>query len=190
DTSGTILKVNETLMRVAGYIEEELIGKKISMPHAKYQEDEFYGNGTLFHSKNETWRGEVKNKRKDGSHFWVDKVIIPLKNASVTTNYFLILALPITERKEAEEQKERISMMLEDITFRASHKVRGPIARIQGLMNLMENGYIEKEEMSTIFKFLRISIDEMDVATRELTRFVNTNYEREDHAAHEVDYKS
>ena len=57
-------------------------------------------------------------------------------------------------------------------------------------MNLMENGYIEKEEMSTIFKFLRISIDEMDVATRELTRFVNTHYEREDHATHEVDYKN
>lgn len=190
DTSGTILKVNEPLMKVTGYCEAELIGKNMSMLHAHYQEDEFYSNGAQFHSENKTWRGEVKKKRKDGSHFWVDKVIIPLKNASVTANYFLILALPITERKEAEEQKERISMMLEDIAFRASHKVRGPIARIQGLMNLMENGYIEKEEMSTIFKFLRISIDEMDVATRELTRFVNTNYEREDHAAHEVDYKN
>lgn len=190
DTSGTILKVNEPLMRVTGYCEEELIGKNISILHAMYQKDEFYSNGAHFHSENKTWRGEVKKKRKDGSHFWVDKVIIPLKNASVTANYFLILALPITERKEAEEQKERISMMLEDIAFRASHKVRGPIARIQGLMNLLENGYISKEEMSIIFKFLRISIDEMDVATRELTQFVNIHYEREDHAAHEVDFKS
>ncbi|MFN7491803.1 MAG: PAS domain S-box protein [Cyclobacteriaceae bacterium] len=190
DTSGTILKVNEPLMRVSGYNEEELIGKNISMLHAKYQEDEFFGNGTLFHSKNKTWRGEVKKKRKDGSHFWVDKVIIPLKNASVTTNYFLLLALPITERKEAEEQKERISMMLEDIAFRASHKVRGPIARIQGLMSLMENGYVKKEEMSTIFRFLKISIDEMDVTTRELTRFVNTHYEEKIMVSNEVDVKS
>lgn len=190
DTSGTILKVNEPLMRVTGYREEELIGKNVSILHAHYQEDDFYSNGAHFHSENKTWRGEVKKKRKDGSFFWVDKVIIPLKNASVTANYFLILALPITERKEAEEQKERISMMLEDITFRASHKVRGPIARIQGLMNLMENGYIKKEEMNTIFRFLRISIDEMDVATRELTRFVNTHYEREDNAAGEVEDRS
>jgi signal transduction histidine kinase len=117
-------------------------------------------------------------------------VIIPLKNASVTTNYFLLLALPITERKEAEEQKERISMMLEDIAFRASHKVRGPIARIQGLMSLMENGYVKKEEMSTIFRFLKISIDEMDVTTRELTRFVNTHYEEKIMVSNEVDVKS
>ncbi|MBI3218747.1 MAG: PAS domain S-box protein [Bacteroidetes bacterium] len=190
DTNGIILKVNAPLVRATGYCELELIGKNISILHAQYQQDDFYRNGALFHSENKTWRGEVKKKRKDGSHFWVDKVIIPLKNESGTANYFLVLALPITERKEAEEQKERISKMLEDIAFRASHKVRGPIARIQGLMNLMENGYIEKEEMSAIIRFLRMSIDEMDMTTRELTRFVNTHYEEKIIVSSEVDVKS
>jgi signal transduction histidine kinase len=107
-------------------------------------------------------------------------VVIPLKNERDTTDYFLTLALPITERKEAEEQKEKTSKMLEDIAFRASHKVRGPIARIQGLMNLMEKGYLKRNEMDSITYFLKASVDEMDVATRELTQFVNEHYEPND----------
>lgn len=179
DTNGTFLKVNEPLLRVTGYSEQELIGKNISILHAKYQEDNFYSNGAFFHSQNETWRGEVKKKRKDGTYFWIDKVVIPLKSQPGAADYFLTLALPITERKEAEEQKEKISKMLEDIAFRASHNVRGPIARIQGLMNLVDNGYIKKGEMSSILTFLRSSIDEVDAATRELTSFVNTHFEEE-----------
>lgn len=178
DTNGTILKVNEPLLRVTGYREDEIIGKNVRFLHADNDEDiAFYSNGALFHSQNKTWRGEVKKKRKDGSNFWLDKVIIPLKNETGTTNYFLTLGLPITERKEAEAQKEQISKMLEDIAFKASHKVRGPMARIQGLISLMENGHIKKEEMSYITQFVKDSIAEMDVATRELTNFVNTHVE-------------
>ncbi len=177
DTHGTILKVNEPLTKVTGYAEEELIGKNFRLVNSGFHSKEFFK--TLFQSlaDGKTWRNEVKNRRKDGSFFWIDMVVIPLKNERGATNYFLTLALPITERKDAEEQKEKTSKMLEDIAFRASHKVRGPIARIQGLMNLMEKGYLKQSEIDSITYFLKASVDEVDVATRELTSFVNTHYE-------------
>jgi PAS domain S-box-containing protein len=179
DTQGTILKVNEPLTKVTGYTEEELIGKNFSLFNSGFHSDQFFKNLFLSLADGKTWRNEVKNKRKDGSFFWIDMVVIPLKSEKGNTNYFLTLALPITERKEAEEQREKTSKMLEDIAFKASHKVRGPIARIQGLMNLMDNGYLEKDEMSSISQFLKDSVAEMDVATRELTSFVNTHYEED-----------
>jgi PAS domain S-box-containing protein len=177
DTHGTILKVNEPLTKVTGYSEAELLGKNFSLFNSGFHSDQFFKNLFVSLADGKTWRNEVKNKRKDGSFFWIDMVVIPLKSERGNTNYFLTLALPITERKEAEEQKEETSKMLENIAFRASHKVRGPIARIQGLMNLMEKGYLEKNEMNSIGGFLRASVDEMDEATRELTRFVNEHYE-------------
>jgi PAS domain S-box-containing protein len=177
DTHGTILKVNEPLTKVTGYSEGELLGKNFSLFNSGFHSDQFFKSLFVSLADGKTWRNEVKNKRKDGSFFWIDMVVIPLKSERGSTNYFLTLALPITERKEAEEQKEETSKMLEDIAFRASHKVRGPIARIQGLMNLMEKGYLEKNEMNSIGGFLRASVDEMDEATRELTRFVNEHYE-------------
>jgi PAS domain S-box-containing protein len=177
DAHGTILKVNEPLTRVTGYTEEELIGKNFRTINSGYHPNHFFKNLFTSMAAGKTWRGEVKNKRKDGSFFWIDMVVIPLKNEKGNINYFLTLALPISERKEAEEQKERTSKMLEDIAFRASHKVRGPIARIQGLMNLLDSGYVEKGEMNSISQFLKESVTEMDVATRELTQFVNEHYE-------------
>lgn len=69
--------------------------------------------------------------------------------------------------------------MLEDIAFRASHKIRGPIARIRGLTNLMEIGFVEKDELAKVMGYIKESVLEMDVATSELTDFVNTHFENE-----------
>jgi PAS domain S-box-containing protein len=177
DTQGTILKVNDPLTKVTGYAEEELLGKNFNLFNSGFHSDQFFEKLFLSLADGKTWRNEVKNKRKDGSFFWIDMVVIPLKNERGATNYFLTLALPITERKEAEEQREKTSKILEDIAFRASHKVRGPIARIQGLMNLIENGYLKQNETDSINYLLKGCVDEMDVATRELTSFVNRHFE-------------
>lgn len=179
DTHGTLLKVNEPLTTVTGFTEDELIGKNFSLFSADHHSLHSFKDLFASLAKGKTWRGEVKNKRKDGSIFWIDMVVIPLKNDKGAVNYFLTLALPITERKEAEEQREKTSKLLENIAFRASHKVRGPIARIQGLMNLLDQGHVQLNEIGTITNFLKISVNEMDAATRELTVFVNTHYEQE-----------
>jgi PAS domain S-box-containing protein len=179
DTHGVILKVNEPLTKVTGYSEGELLGKNFNLFNSGFHSPLFFQDLFTSLAGGKTWRNEVKNKRKDGSFFWIDMVVIPLKNEKGATNYFLTLALPITERKEAEEKKEKTMKLLEDIAFKASHKVRGPIARIQGIMNLLEKGYLANEEMNSISHFLKVSVTEMDVATRELTTFVNTHYEEE-----------
>ena len=179
DSDGTFLKVNEPFTTATGLTKEELVGKNFNILNSGYHSNHFFKRMIYSLKTGKTWRGEVKNKRKDGLFFWIDMVVIPLKSERGATNYFLTLALPITERKEAEEQKEKTSKMLEDIAFKASHTVRGPIARIQGLMNLMDSSYIEKDEMASITRFLKESVAEMDEATRELTSFVNTHYEEE-----------
>jgi PAS domain S-box-containing protein len=179
DNHGAILKVNDPLVSITGYQENELIGKNFSEFIEGRSSELLMRELIDTLSKGKTWRGEVKNRKKDGTFYWIDMVVIPLKNERDVTNYFLTLALPITERKEAEEQKEKIAQMLEDIAFRASHKIRGPIARIQGLTNLMDIGFIQKEELTKVLEYFKESVLEMDVATRELTTFINTHFEDE-----------
>jgi PAS domain S-box-containing protein len=177
DSHGMILKVNEPLINITGYGEQELIGKKFSEFIEGHPSELLIGELIHTISKGKTWRGEVKNKKKDGTFYWIDMVVIPLKSEKGTSNYFLTLALPITERKEAEAQREKVAKMLEDIAFRASHKVRAPIARIRGLTNLIDLGIVEKDELAQVMRFVKESVLEMDVATSELTNFVNIHYE-------------
>ncbi len=177
--AGTILKVNKPLIDVSGYTEQELVGQNFRMLNAGHHSESFFKNlmETIHAGKN--WRGEIKNKAKDGSFFWIEMVIMPIKSTNEVTNYFLTLALPITERKESEDKQLASAKLLESIAFRASHNVRGPITRIQGLMNLIENKYIQLDELEKIVDHLKISVKEMDVATTELTKFVNSQAEKD-----------
>jgi PAS domain S-box-containing protein len=177
--AGDILKVNKPLIDISGYSEQELVGQNFRMLNAGHHPVSFFKNlmETIHAGKN--WRGEIKNKAKDGSFFWIEMVIMPIKSANETTSYFLTLALPITERKESEDKQLASAKLLESIAFRASHNVRGPITRIQGLMNLIENRYIELDELEKIVDHLKVSVKEMDVATTELTQFVNSQVQND-----------
>jgi sigma-B regulation protein RsbU (phosphoserine phosphatase) len=117
DKDGVIEYVNPTFLRFSGYIAEEVIGKKPSIsksgntPREKYQE--------LWHVINsgEEWHGELLNRKKDGSLYWVSASISPVKNSRGVITHFLAIEEDITERKKIEEtlrqKNEQISRELD-----------------------------------------------------------------------------
>jgi diguanylate cyclase (GGDEF)-like protein/PAS domain S-box-containing protein len=110
DRSGRILYVNDNCLRVNGYTREELIGKHTRMVNANYHPKEFFKEmwDTILSGK--VWRGEVKNKGKDGLTYWVDMTIIPMFNENGENDQFLALRYDITEKKKIEfklEQKDQ-----------------------------------------------------------------------------------
>lgn len=177
DRKGIIVKVNKPLVEATGFDQDNLIGKNFNFLSEGIELGDFHKNLANSIDLGKPFRGELKNRRKDGSFFWIDMVTIPLRNESGSSNYNLTLGLPITERKDSEERKERISKMLESIAFKTSHNVRGPMARILGLTNLINGGYLRNDELRDIIAMLKISVTEMDEATRELTGFINANHE-------------
>jgi PAS domain S-box-containing protein len=177
NVAGTILKVNKPLMDVSGYSEHELIGQNFRMLNSGHHSEVFFKDLMETIHAGKSWRGEIKNKAKDGSFFWISMMIMPIKSEKGTNNYFLSLAMPITERKEAEYKQLKSVKVLESIAFRASHNVRGPITRMQGLMDLIDQNLIEQHELTKVAQDLKFSINEIDAATGELTQFVNNHYE-------------
>lgn len=176
DKRGTILKVNDPLIKITGYSSEELIGNNFRMLNSGFHSKEFYDE--LFQSINNgrRWRGETRNKAKDGSIFWIDQVILPVFQEDESLSHFLMLALPITERKERENERFKTVQMLESIAFRSSHQVRGPLARVLGLSYLLDKGMIRNDEMVKVATQLVECSRELDSSTRELTAFVNRHH--------------
>ncbi len=170
---GDILKVNDPLLAISGYTLEELTGKNFRILNSGHHPEHFFKKLYETIHTGESWRGEVKNKSKNGKTFWIDMVIMPIKNEKNTLIYFLALALPITDRKEAQEKQEETASMLESIAFRTSHKVRGPLARIVGLTNLLEKDAIHETEIKFISQKMIESSKELDLATHDLNVFVN-----------------
>lgn len=173
DRNGTILKVNEPLLEVTGYLEDELVGQNFSLLNSGYHTQSYFENlyNTILSGR--SWRGEIKNKAKDGSAFWVEMVIMPVRDFANNVSYFICLALPITDRKNAEQLQERHFKIFESIANETSHRIRGPMARIHGIINLIDADSVRKEETEWVVQKLKENILELDDATSKLTATVN-----------------
>jgi len=118
DFEGLIVEVNDAFCELSQYQRAELMGKNHSILKSQRHTHEFYldiWNTILSH---QTWHGEICNLAKDGSLFWIDTVIAPLKDAQGKIEKYISIASNITQRKLAEsaliEQKNRINQILEN----------------------------------------------------------------------------
>ena len=122
-----------------------------------------------------TWRAEVKNKSKDGTYYWVDTTINPVRDSSGQIIQFLSVRNIITHKKELEESREALLADFEDFAFLTSHKIRGPLARVLGLIELVRKGYSKEDELDEIMRKLSIASIEMDDVIREMVASLNRN---------------
>ncbi len=166
DTKGKIIHANDKFCEVSKYKRDELIGKNHSVVNSGNHSKEFFEDLWKTISSNKTWHGEIKNMAKDGTCYWVDTVIIPLKTEKISG--YLSLRTLITERKELEQRKEEYIKSLEDMLILTSHNTRRPIVSILGLLNIK----IEKlsaEELKKLLAYLKESAEELEKFTREFT---------------------
>lgn len=103
DANGTITFASEGFCKISGYTQDELIGKSHNMVRSEYTKDElFIDLWTTIKSGNK-WHGEIKNKRKNGSYYWVDATIMCERDTNGKIVGFNALRHDITSKKELEE---------------------------------------------------------------------------------------
>lgn len=102
DKTGKILFVNENFCKISKFTRQELVGKDHRIINSGYHKKEFFGNLWTTISNGQTWRGQMKNKSKDGSFYWVDTVITPVYNDNGEIDQYLSIRNVITEQKESE----------------------------------------------------------------------------------------
>jgi len=114
DTSGTIEYVNPTFGKITGYQEAEVLGHNVSLLRAAdtTSSDEQALWAVL--ESGQQWRGEFRNRRKDGSLYWVESSISPLVNRNNVVTGYLAVQEDISRRKQAEEE---LATLLRQITF-------------------------------------------------------------------------
>ncbi|MFT3843482.1 MAG: PAS domain S-box protein [Lacibacter sp.] len=100
---GLITYVNENFCKTTKYSPEELLGKNQRMLNSGYHPKKMFTELWRTILKGEVWRGEVRDKAKDGSIFWVQTTIVPFKNSNGEIEQFLSIRKDITAGKEAEE---------------------------------------------------------------------------------------
>src|SRR5690606_35462493 len=117
DPRGKIIFANEEFCRLSKYTEEELLGKDHRIVNSGHHPKEFFKEmwDTILDGKN--WRGVVKNKAKDGTFYWVDTIIIPIRNTKGVLLEILSFRFNITAAQELREENLKLRKEVELLRF-------------------------------------------------------------------------
>ncbi len=146
DISGTIVYVNDDFCKVSKFSREELLGENPRIVNSYYHNKEFFKNMWETILEGKTWKGDIKNKAKDGSYYWSKATISPLLGDNGEPEQFIAIHTDITNQKileeklsealknvqESELQKEEFSSMM-------THELNTPLVPIKGYCEMIKD---------------------------------------------------
>lgn len=113
DRAGKIVDVNEGFCKISGYCREELLGQDHRMLNSGHHPKAFWKDMWRTLQSRKPWRGEVCNRAKDGSLYWVDSTNIPQFDDQGKLVHYVSLRFDITKNKEAQRQHAQLVAALD-----------------------------------------------------------------------------
>ena len=152
DVQGKITYANDKFCEISGYSRDELLGENHRILSSGNHSKEFFTDLWETIAKGKTWQGEIENKTKTGSSYWLSATIVPYLNSRGKPIRYLAIRRDITKQKEvtnnlafrtlseqearvqAEEANEAKSRFLASM----SHDLRTPLNAIIGFSDMMK----------------------------------------------------
>jgi PAS domain S-box-containing protein len=157
DNKGVITYVNTLFCKISKYKKEELLGNTHSLVNSGYHSADVFVDLWKTISAGKVWRGELKNKAKDGTFYWVDSTIVPFMNENGKPYQFIAIRFDITYKKQAEKallkaKEDAVSANQAKSEFLAnmSHEIRTPMNSVIGFSELLSRSIKNEKQLSQV----------------------------------------
>ena len=158
DVRGTITFANDKFCEISKYSYEELIGQNHRILNSEHHPRQFFGEMWKTIASGKIWRGEIKNRAKDGYFYWVDTTIIPSIDEWGKPYQYLAIRQDITDRKNNENKLIQAVRLKDEFLANMSHELRTPLNAILGMSESLQDQVLgtinehQADAISTIAK--------------------------------------
>lgn len=173
DQRGIITYVNDKFCEISKYSRDELLGQDHRIINSAYHSKEFMS--TLWRSiaHGNVWRGEIRNRAKDGALYWVDTTIVPFLDERGKPRQYLAIRSDITQRKAAEAKlaEQAALAQLGQLAAIVAHEVRNPLAGLRGTLEVLQPRVGASPKDREVIKVMIERIDTLNAKVNDILRF-------------------
>ena len=173
DQTGRITFVNDKFCEISKYSRQELIGQDHRIVNSGYHPKEFIRDLWRTIAQGRVWRGEIRNRARDGSHYWVDTTIVPFLDAHGKPRQYLAIRSDITLRKAAETKLAEQSALaqLGQLAAVVAHEVRNPLAGLRGTLQVLRSRAAADGGEHSVMDAMIARIDVLNAKVDDILRF-------------------
>jgi len=173
NVKGIVTYVNERFCELSLYSKDELIGKTPRILNSGFHSKDFFDDTWNTIKNGNIWRGEIKNKKKNGEFYWLDTVIVPILDETGKPYQYFSIRYDITEKKNKALLIENALKEKELLINEIHHRVKNNLQIIYSLINFKKSSFLGFLKQNQMLAELQGKVIAMSLAHDEIYKSDN-----------------